>query len=218
MARRHRLTYGTTPEQLATVAAVIRTNGHANRDAVYYGRGPFSPGDILASRMIADPFHLLDCATTSEGGCAIVLAKAERAAECAAPVWILRGASDSFGPAYVVAPVWDFQSRDDSTPAGLVGARALLYQRCAECSSRGLSAFTVCAQCHATSPVREVSAGKGSLYSWTVVWRPPDPSFRVPYAPAVVRLDKGFWMMSAVIGCEPDALHEGLRLAVLRMR
>ena len=54
----------------------------------------------------------------------------------------------------------------------------------------------------------------GSLYSWTVVWRPPDPSFRVPYAPAVIRLDEEFWMLSAVIGCEPEALHEGLRVSV----
>jgi hypothetical protein len=73
---------------------------------------------------------------------------------------------------------------------------------------------TVCARCHASSPTWEPSAGKGSLYSWTVVWRPPDPSFRVPYAPAVVRLDEGFFMLSAVIGCEPEALQEGLRLAV----
>ena len=124
MARRHMLTYGTTPEQLATVAAVVRNNGHTNPEAVYYGRGPFSPEDILASRMVADPFHLLDCATTSEGGCALVLTTAERASECAAPVWILGGASDAFGPAYVVAPVWDFQPRADSPPAGLVGARA----------------------------------------------------------------------------------------------
>ena len=70
------------------------------------------------------------------------------------------------------------------------------------------------AQCHAGTPVWECSAGKGSLYSWTVVWRPPDPSFQVPYAPAVVRLDEGFWMLSAVVGCEPEALREGLRLAV----
>jgi acetyl-CoA acetyltransferase len=124
MARRHMLMYGTTPEQMATAAAVIRTNGHLNPDAVYAGRGPFSPADILASRMIADPFHLLDCATTSEGGCAIVLTRADRAGARSAPVWILGGASDAFGPAYVVAPVWDFQPRTDSFPAGLVGARA----------------------------------------------------------------------------------------------
>ena len=90
----------------------------------------------------------------------------------------------------------------------------LLYQRCAACDYRGLGAFTVCARCHATSSVWEASTGTGSLYSWTVVWRPPDPSFRVPYAPAVVRLDEGVWMMSAVVGCEPEALSEGLRLVV----
>jgi uncharacterized protein len=90
----------------------------------------------------------------------------------------------------------------------------LLYQQCAECGHHGLSAFAVCAQCHATSPIWVASAGRGSLYSWTVVWRPPNPSFRVPYAPAVVRLDEGVWMMSAVIGCGPDALHEDMRLTV----
>jgi uncharacterized OB-fold protein len=90
----------------------------------------------------------------------------------------------------------------------------LLFQRCTQCSYCGLGAFTVCARCQASSPVWEPSAGKGSLYSWTVVWRPPDPTFRVPYAPAIVRLDEGVWMMSAVIGCEPEALHEGLRLVV----
>ena len=74
--------------------------------------------------MVADPFHLLDCATASEGGCALVLVAAERAAECTAPLWILGGASDSFGPAYAVAPVWDFQLRPDGDPVGMVGARA----------------------------------------------------------------------------------------------
>jgi len=124
MARRHMITYGTTPEQMAAVAATIRTNGHANPAAVYYDRGPFTVDDILASRMVADPFHLLDCATTSEGGCAMVLARADRAADTPAPLWILGGASDSFGPAYAVAPVWDFRPRPDDDPAGLVGARA----------------------------------------------------------------------------------------------
>ena len=42
MARRHMITYGTTTEQLATVAATIRNNGHDNPDAVYCGKGPFS--------------------------------------------------------------------------------------------------------------------------------------------------------------------------------
>jgi hypothetical protein len=90
----------------------------------------------------------------------------------------------------------------------------LLYQRCSDCGYRGLRAFTVCAQCHAPSPIWERSAGLGSLYSWSVVWRPPDPSFHVPYAPAVVHLDEDVFVISAVVGCEPEALHDGMRLQV----
>jgi acetyl-CoA acetyltransferase len=124
MARRHMITHGTTVEQLATVAATIRNNGHDNPDAVYFAKGPFTPADILSSRMVADPFHLLDCAMTSEGGCGIVLASARRAHERGDAVWIQGGATDSYGPAYTVAPVWDYKSREGADPAGLVGARA----------------------------------------------------------------------------------------------
>ena len=124
MARRHMLMHGTTPEQLATVAATIRNNGHVNPEAVYHGRGPFKPADILASRMVADPFHLLDCAMTSEGGCGLVLARADRAADVPHdPVYILGGNSDSYGPAYQIAPVWDMRGRSD-VPAGYVGRTA----------------------------------------------------------------------------------------------
>src|SRR3954470_11502983 len=126
MARRHMITYGTTEEQLATVAATIRNNGHVNPDAVYHGRGPFTAADVLASRPVADPFHLLDCAMTSEGGCGLVLTTAERARDLPQPpVWILGGGNDSFGPAYHAAPSWDLRGvRGDDTPAGYVGRRA----------------------------------------------------------------------------------------------
>ena len=130
MARRHMLTYGTTPEQLATVAATIRNNGHVHPDAVYSGRGPFTAADILASPMIADPFHLLDCSMTSEGGCAMVLTRADMAADTRhRPVYILGSASDSFGPAYSQAPSWDMCGATSGVapgdvPAGYVGRRA----------------------------------------------------------------------------------------------
>jgi len=126
MARRHMAVYGTTPEQLATAAAIIRNNGHANPEAVYHARGPFTAADVLASRMVADPFHLLDCSTTSEGGCGLVLARADRVSGLRVPpVWILGGASDSFGPAYQIAPAWDLEGSSRSgPPAGYVGRRA----------------------------------------------------------------------------------------------
>jgi acetyl-CoA acetyltransferase len=130
IARRHMHMYGTTPEQLATVAATIRTNGHLHPEAVYHGRGPFTPADILASRMVADPFHLLDCSMTSEGGCALVLTAEDRAHDLrATPVFVLGGSTDYFGPAYRYPPSWDLRGRggrggEDAVTNGLIGARA----------------------------------------------------------------------------------------------
>jgi acetyl-CoA acetyltransferase len=126
IARRHMHTYGTTAEQMATVAATVRNNGHVHPEAIYAGRGPFTVDDVLASRMVADPFHLLECAMTSEGGCAIVLARADRVPDLPhAPVWILGGSTDRLGPSYRHAPAWDLRGRDpDGVPNGYVGRRA----------------------------------------------------------------------------------------------
>jgi len=129
MARRHMHTYGTPPEALAEAAATIRNNGHVNPAAVYRDRGPFTAEDVLASRMVADPFHLLDCAMTSEGGAAVVLTRADRAADLdASPVFILGGTTDHHGPAYQHPPVFELGgNRGRDLVAGWVGRRAAYH-------------------------------------------------------------------------------------------
>lgn len=126
IARRHMHLYGTTPEQIATVAATIRNNGHIHPDAVYNGRGPFTPQDILDSRMVADPYHLLDCAMTSEGGCALVLTRADIARDLPQkPIYLLGGNTDHYGPSYRHPPAFDLGGRrDESLVAGWSGRKA----------------------------------------------------------------------------------------------
>ncbi|MEZ5504326.1 MAG: thiolase family protein [Halioglobus sp.] len=107
MARRHMHLYGTREDQLAEVAATIRNHGARHPDACHYGKF-VTPEDVLNSRMIADPFHLLDCAMTSEGGAAVVLTSVERARDLdVQPIYLLGGGTDKQGMAYVTAPVWD---------------------------------------------------------------------------------------------------------------
>ena len=53
-----------------------------------------------------------------------MLTAADRAGDLPAPVWILGGASDSFGPAYMVPPVWDYRSGPGGEIFGRVGGRA----------------------------------------------------------------------------------------------
>jgi len=108
LAQAHMHRYGTKPEHLAEVAATIRNNGHTNPDAVYHGKGPFTPDDILASRVIAEPYHLLDCSTTSEGGVGLLLTTAERARDMRRPpVHLLGGAVDTVGPSYERPVIFD---------------------------------------------------------------------------------------------------------------
>ena len=107
MAQRHMHVYGTRREALSEVAAAIRMNGARNPEAVMYGK-EVSPNDVVASRMVADPFHLLDCCINSEGGAGLVLTTQERARDLdVEPIYILGGGMDRQGMAYTTAPVWD---------------------------------------------------------------------------------------------------------------
>lgn len=124
IARRHMHVYGTTREQLSMVAATIRNNGSNNPEAVYYQRGPFTPSDITASRLIADPFHLLDCATTSEGGCALVVANLNAVETSGRPIYILGSGADFHGPSYQHPPAWDLVGRRGDHVNGVVGRNA----------------------------------------------------------------------------------------------
>lgn len=124
IARRHMHVYGTTREQLSIVAATIRNNGSRNPDAVYYQRGPFAPDDITASRPIAEPFHLLDCATTSEGGCALVVANVNAVDVAGQPIYVLGSGADFHGPSYQHPPAYDLAGRRGGPVNGVVGRRA----------------------------------------------------------------------------------------------
>jgi acetyl-CoA C-acetyltransferase len=91
VAQRHMHEYGTTSEQLAEIAVTIRRHAGLNPNAKY--RDPITVEDVLASRMISSPLHLLDCCMISDGGGALVLTSLERARDLKkAPVVILGGA------------------------------------------------------------------------------------------------------------------------------
>jgi len=77
LARAHEHAYGTTAEQRATVAVACRK--HASLNPAAQMRKPIAIQDVLASRMIADPLHLLDCSLVSDGGAAFIMTSAERA-------------------------------------------------------------------------------------------------------------------------------------------
>ena len=80
--------YGLTHEQLAMVAVVQREWAGKNPRATF--QDPITVDDVLNSRMIAYPFHLLECCLVTDGGGALILASAERARDFPTkPIYIL---------------------------------------------------------------------------------------------------------------------------------
>ena len=77
MARRHMELYGTTSRQLGEIAVTIRQHALLNDNAIM--KKPITIEDHQNSRMIADPFRLLDCSLESDGGAAFVVSAADRA-------------------------------------------------------------------------------------------------------------------------------------------
>ncbi|WP_158734750.1 thiolase family protein [Alteribacillus sp. YIM 98480] len=88
----HMAEYGTTPEQFAAIAVAGRK--HANLNPAAQKRDIITVEDVLNSRMIADPLHLLDCSLISDGGSAVVLTSAERATSFKNPPVYLLGAGE----------------------------------------------------------------------------------------------------------------------------
>src|SRR5215472_1684008 len=87
-AMRHMHEYGTTAAQLAEVAVATRKWASMNDKAMM--RDPITIEDVLQSRWVAEPLHLLDCCLVTDGGGAVVVTTAERARNGPkAPIWVL---------------------------------------------------------------------------------------------------------------------------------
>src|ERR1700694_5942264 len=74
---RHMHDYGTRPEQVATVKAIHSEHASNNPKAHYKER--VTVADVLASRIICKPLHLLDCCVETDNGNAIIVTSADRA-------------------------------------------------------------------------------------------------------------------------------------------
>jgi len=87
-ARRHMYEFGTTSEQFGAIAVACRKHAALTPNAV--ARTPITLADHQASRMVADPFHLLDICQITDGAGAVIVTSAERArAGPQPPVYLL---------------------------------------------------------------------------------------------------------------------------------
>lgn len=90
-ARRHMHRYGTTIDHFGAVAVNARQMAATNPDARF--RDPLTLEQHHASRLISDPLRLLDCCMESDGAAAVVLTRADLAADLAQPPVYVRSAA-----------------------------------------------------------------------------------------------------------------------------
>ena len=79
---------GVTPEHAAKIAVKARRNAARNPYA-HLQMPDITVEQVLASRMLADPVHLLDMCPQSDGACALVYAAEDQAEKlCPHPAWV----------------------------------------------------------------------------------------------------------------------------------
>lgn len=92
-ATRHMHEYGTTREDLAHVAVSARQWASLNPEA--FARKPISVEEVLSAPMVSSPLGRHDCCLVTDGAAALVMVRAERAAELPGkPVYLLSAASE----------------------------------------------------------------------------------------------------------------------------
>jgi acetyl-CoA acetyltransferase len=90
LAQRHMHLYGTTEEQLGTVA-VTQREWAAGNEAAEMRANPLSIDDYRSARWIVEPFRLFDCCLVSNGGACVIVTSSERAAKGPKPAIELLG-------------------------------------------------------------------------------------------------------------------------------
>ncbi len=79
IAQRYAAQYGYDAEAMAKIAVDQRFNAQFNPDAMFYGQ-PLTVEQVLASKKVADPLHVLEIVMPVAGGAALIVASKEVAA------------------------------------------------------------------------------------------------------------------------------------------
>jgi acetyl-CoA C-acetyltransferase len=86
-ARRHMREYGTTEEDMASVAVKNRSSSVNNPKALF--NKPITLDEVLNSRKVVDPIKLLECGALSSGSAGVLLVSEDLARQHSEqPVWI----------------------------------------------------------------------------------------------------------------------------------
>ena len=110
-----------------------------------------------------------------------------------------------FSPGPDTAPWWQ-RLRDG----------ALTVQVCIECGAVQGYPRSACAACTSARVELRAASGRATLYSFTVVWRAPEPAMAVPYVLALVDLEEGPRLMTRLVDIAPADVRIGMAVRLAR--
>ena len=91
IAKRYEALYGATVEKRAKISVDLRYNANHNPMAIFHDT-PLTTEDVVNSRIVADPLHLLECVMPCAGACAFIVTRADLARSLPhKPAYILGG-------------------------------------------------------------------------------------------------------------------------------
>lgn len=92
----------------------------------------------------------------------------------------------------------------------------LVYKHCTACGHSFLYPRAFCPECWSEDVEWAESAGRGTVYTYSVVRQNDLPPFneRVPFVIAMVDLDEGPRLMTNIEGCEPEDVKIGMPVQV----
>ena len=93
----------------------------------------------------------------------------------------------------------------------------LALQRCGGCGHYRFPPRLVCPECLSEEATWTPVSGNGSIYVSLTMVRPPNPNWEgdVPYNLSMVELDEGPRLWSNVVGCDPESVQIGDRVALV---
>ena len=90
----------------------------------------------------------------------------------------------------------------------------LRVQRCKDCGEHVFIPEPLCTNCASQNLEWVDTTGRGTVYSYTVVHRPQRPEFQVPYTVAIIEMEEGWYMLTNLVGIEPEAVKIGMPVEV----
>ncbi len=88
----------------------------------------------------------------------------------------------------------------------------LLIQRCKDCETLRHPPRPMCGECQSLEWDSIESSLEGEVYSFTQIHYPRFPGYPFPLVTAIIALAEGTRLVSNVVGCEPEAVHIGMKV------